>query len=215
MSNLTRALLIAALSAPLAVSAQNPPSPTDPPKAGDPSRPGDPSKPADAPSSDSPKQAKLSQKELQIMAHYHGDNLMEIELGKRASKTARTEAVKTYGEMLVKDHSDFDKQLTGLAKDMGQTIPKERPETAAARAEMAKMKQTAAKVKKLSGARFEREYLSFMVEDHHHALSNIDAQITETQNTQLADMLREVKPILQRHHDEAVELQKNKAQAMK
>jgi putative membrane protein len=210
MNNLTRVLLIAALSLPFAVSAQDAPTPTpDTPRSGDTSKPGD------APRSDTSKQAKLTANELQIMAHYHGDNIMEIELGRLAMKRGTTEGVKSYGEMLVREHGAFDKQLMAIAKQTGQTIPREKPATAAERRQLADMKKTAANIKKLKGANFDREYLRFMVEDHHHALTNIDSQVAEVSNPELADALREVKPILQRHHDQAMELQKSNAQAMK
>jgi putative membrane protein len=212
MTTLTRALLIAVLSAPLAASAQNAPTDkTDTPKSGDTTNPSQPK----SDKSDTAKKEKLTENELQIVAHYHDDNAKEIELGKLAAKRASTPAVKQYGEMLVKDHQDFDRQLTAIAKSTSQKIPKEKPTTDAEKQELDTSKKTVANIQKLRGENFDREYLRFMVEDHDRALSKIDSQISEAKNTELADVLRGVKPTLQRHADQARELEKGKAQAAK
>jgi putative membrane protein len=217
MRTLTCALLFAVLSAPAAVSAQN--TPSSPSKPGDTSRSADapkpdPGKPADT-TKDTAKKAKLTSNELQIMARYHEDNLMEVQLGTLAAKRGSSQAVKSYGQMLAREHRDFDKQLTGIANKTGQKIPKQRAATADEKKMHADMKKTAANIRKLRGASFDREYLRFMVEDHDHALSNIDTHINDAKHPELAEALRSVKPVLQRHADRARELQKSEAQAMK
>ena len=46
-----------------------------------------------------------------------------------------------------------------------------------------------------------------MADEHTRAVANIDADIAEDKNTELAAMLRDVKPILQRHGERAHEAQ--------
>jgi putative membrane protein len=159
------------------------------------------------------KKQKLTKDELQTMAHYQAVNKMEIELGKVAQKNAGSQAVKEYGAMMVKEHGNHDKQLTTVAKQTKQKIPAYKPPTEAEKQEMAMAKKHAAEIKKLSGADFDREYLRMMVEDHDRELAKIDANIAATQNTELADLLKETKPIFQKHADQARELQKSSAQA--
>ena len=60
---------------------------------------------------------------------------------------------------------------------------------------------------KLTGADFDREYLRFMADAHQRAVANIDGHIAEIKNTELAALLREVKPILERHGERAHEAQ--------
>lgn len=198
MTTLTRVLLITALSVPFSVAAQTPP--TAPTKTGGTTK-------TDTTKTDAAKKEKLSDADLQLIAHYHAVDLMEIDLGKLAAKRGTTPAVKTYGDTLVKDHSDFDKKLTALAKKTGQVIPAEKPDPAK-KEEMAAAKKRAADVQKLTGANFDREYLAFMIDDHHKAVMAIDADIAAAKNEELAAMLREVKPILQAHHDKATDTQK-------
>jgi putative membrane protein len=189
MKTLTRSLLVIALLAPFASAQTAPKTPA-----------------ADAPK-DTAKKEKLSERELQIVAHYHADNLKEINLGKVAMKQGASQAVKSHGEMLVKDHGDFDQKLVGLAKKTGQAIPAPKPETDAKKAEMAASKKRADALLKLKGAAFDAEYSKMMAEEHHKAVAEIDAHIAEAKHAELVTMLREVKPVLQRHADHAHQAQ--------
>jgi putative membrane protein len=162
---------------------------------------------------DTAKKEKLTAAELQVIAHYHAVNLLEIDLGKAAKMKGSSQAVKEYGTMLVKDHTDADKQLKDLAKKTGQTIPAEKPATDADKQEMADTKKMAAQLKTKKGADFDKMYLQMMVDGHDKELAKIDTKVGEVQNNELAEMLRGIKPTLQHHADQARELQKNNAQA--
>lgn len=159
------------------------------------------------------KKEKLTANELQVVAHYHAVNLMEVDLGKAAMKQGSSQAVKSYGEMLVKEHGDSDKKLLALAKATKQTVPAEKPATDAEKQEKADQKKQAMALKKLKGADFDKQYLQMMVDGHDKELSKIDTKIAEVQNSELADLLRATKPVLQHHADQARELQQNNAQA--
>jgi putative membrane protein len=176
----------------------------------------DTAKPADTAKTTAPKTkpAKLKQQELQVMAHYHAVNQLEIDLGKAAAKKATSDAVKTYGTMLVKDHQDADNELLTLAKKTGQMIPREKPADDAEKKEMADDKAAAAKLKTLKGADFEREYLRMMVQGHEKELAKIDTNIAKAENAELIDSLKAKKPVLQHHADEARSLQKAEPTSM-
>jgi putative membrane protein len=158
---------------------------------------------------------KLTAAELQVMAHYHAVNLMEIDLGTFAKKRGTTQAIKSYGDMLVKEHRDSDAKLRALAKNTGQMIPREKPATDADKQEAANQKKEAAALKKLTGAAFDREYLRMMVDGHDKELAKIDTNVGEVTHSELADLLRATKPVLQHHADEARSLQKTNASAMR
>lgn len=161
------------------------------------------------------KRAKLTRSELQVMGHYRDVNRLEIDLGKLAASRGGTQAVKSYGEMLVEEHTDSDKKLAALAKETGQTIPQEKMKTEAEKAEKAAQKKHVAALKQLQGADFDREYLRMMVEGHDKELATIDQRMAEVHNAQLLDLLSATKPMLQHHADEARALQKNGPQAMR
>jgi putative membrane protein len=156
---------------------------------------------------------KLTADEVKIVAHLHHVNVMEIDMGKQA-KVKGTAAVKRYGEMLIKDHSTADKELTALAKKKGVAkIPADTPATETEKAEMKQQMADMAALKKMKGADFDREYLRLMVEGHEKELAKSDVFISTAQDADLKTMIEARKTSLQRHADAAKELQKGNAQA--
>lgn len=159
------------------------------------------------------KPTKLSAADLQVVAHYHALNVMEVDLGKTALKRG-TVAIKSYAQMLVKDHGDSDVKLKALAKKTGQLIPREKL-TDAEKKELADTKKQAAALKKLRGSAFDREYLRMMVDGHEKELAKADAKLAAIEHSELADMMKNKKETLQHHADGARELQKSNAAAMR
>jgi putative membrane protein len=160
-------------------------------------------------------QTKLTDAELQIIAHYHNVNLLEIDLGKTAKLRAKTAAVKDYGTMLVKEHGDSDKKLQAMVRKTNQRIPMEKTTTEAEKQDKSQQKLDVASLKKLRGNAFDNKFLSMMVDGHEKELAKIDANINTVTNSDLADNLRNMKPVLQMHADKARDLQKSEPQAMK
>jgi len=155
------------------------------------------------------KSAKLSDGDSKIIAHLHHVNQMEIDLGKAAQKTG-TASVKNYGSNLVTDHQMADKDLTAFAKSHKlATIPADKPESDADKQEAKEMATQAAHLKMLKGADFDREFLSMMATGHDKELAKIDVSMGAATDPDLQSMLKAVKPVLQRHADQARDLQKN------
>ncbi|HEU0035123.1 MAG TPA: DUF4142 domain-containing protein [Kofleriaceae bacterium] len=156
---------------------------------------------------------KLVEAEVKIVAHLHHVNLMEIDMGKMAQKSG-TAAVKRYGEMLVKDHTTADKELTAMAKKKGVAkIPADVPQTDSEKAEHKEQMDGMAALKKLKGADFDREYLRMMVDGHEKELAKSDPFIAQATDSDLKATLESRKTTLKRHADAARELQKGNAQA--
>jgi putative membrane protein len=152
--------------------------------------------------------AKLSADDVKIVAHLHHLNLMEIDLGKAAQKSSNA-SVKSYGDTLVTDHGSADKDLMAFAKAHKlNMIPAEKPQTDAERQEKKEMAAAMARVKALRGAEFDREFLNMALTDHEKELTKIDTAIGSASNPDLQALLRDYKPVLQRHADQARNLQK-------
>jgi putative membrane protein len=169
--------------------------------------------PADNTKSDTTKSdtasAKLSDSDAKIVAHLHHVNQMEIDLGKAAQKSG-TAGVKTYGETLVTDHQSADKDLTSFAKTHKlATIPADKPMTDADKQEDKEMQSQVTKLKSLKGAEFDREFLNMMAAGHDKELAKIDVAMGAATDPDLQSMLKATKPVLQRHADQARDLQKN------
>ena len=90
-------------------------------------------------------------------------NMAEVEVGKLASKKAQNPRVKSYAEMLVKDHSAA---LTKLQKMHTAKVDLS-----------AEHQQLKTKLNGLSGAQFDREYMDAMVSGHREAVGLFEQQI--------------------------------------
>jgi putative membrane protein len=204
MKTISRAMVMAVLTLSFAASADDTATKTT-----------EPAKPTvTKPATEKPAKAeKLKPQELQVMAHYHAVNKMEIDLGNAAAKKATRTEVKDYGKMLVEEHGKADKELLALAKKSGQVIPAEKPADATEKKEMADQKADATKLKTLKGADFEREYLRMMVQGHQKELDKLDANIAKAENADLVQSLKDKKAVLEHHRDEAKKLQESQPTA--
>lgn len=153
--------------------------------------------------------AKLESDDLKIVAHFNHVNMMEIDMGKLAQKQG-TAKVKKYGAMLVKDHTAANKQVKAFAKKNGVAkIPDEVPATEAEKTAHDETMAAMTKMKTLKGAEFDREFLTMAIAEHDKAVARIDTSVAMVKNPDLTTLLNNLKPTLQRHADEARELQKS------
>src|SRR5262249_34261794 len=130
--------------------------------------------------------AKLSDSDSKIVSHFHGVNQMEIDLGKVAQQRG-TAKVKQYAMMIVRDHQKADKALTAFAKKRGMsTIP---TDPTMSEADHKDMMDSAAKLKAMKGADFDREYLNMMVMGHDKELAKIDSEISGATDKDLGKLL--------------------------
>jgi putative membrane protein len=96
--------------------------------------------------------------------------LAEVQLGKMASEHASSPDIKAFGQMMVKDHSRANTELTRIATQLGITPPKQLD---------AKHKELADKLSKLKGAEFDREYMNAMVEGHQEVANKLKSRAAE------------------------------------
>jgi predicted outer membrane protein len=73
----------------------------------------------------------------------------------------------------------------------------------------------AAHVKTLKGEAFDKAFLNMAVEDHEKVLAKVDTLSGSTESPELQTYLKDLKPALQKHADQARDLQKGEPQAMK
>jgi predicted outer membrane protein len=92
--------------------------------------------------------------------------MTEVELGKMASERASNADVKAFGQMMVKDHSAAGKELAQVASQMQVKQPSQLDE---------KHKALSAKLSKLQGAEFDREYMAAMVKGHEEVAAKVRA----------------------------------------
>jgi putative membrane protein len=80
----------------------------------------------------------------------------EVELGRLAQSKASSEVVKQFGQRMVEDHGNANKELMELAANKGVKLDDKAP----------KKNAVMDRLSKLQGAAFDREYVKEMVKDH-------------------------------------------------
>jgi putative membrane protein len=128
-------------------------------------------------------------------------NLAEVQMGKLAQDKGQSDAVKSFGQMLVTDHSDANQKATAVANQIGVTPPTE---------PNAKQKAMYDKLSKLSGPAFDRQFATEMVQDHKQDISKFQ-QETKKQNDPVGDFARQTLPTLQKHLQQAEALTNKKS----
>ena len=123
-------------------------------------------------------------------------NLAEVSLGKLAQDKGNGDGVRSFGQMLVTDHSSANEKAIAVAKDIGVQPPTE-PSKA--------QKATYDKLSKLSGAAFDREFIKHMVDDHKKDIREFQAA-SKLKDERVRSFAQETLPTLQKHLDRAQSL---------
>jgi putative membrane protein len=126
--------------------------------------------------------------------------LAEVELGQLAAERGQSDAVKNFGEHMVKDHSDANSKLKSIAEEKELSLP----ET------LAKEHQNAvAQLKKLSGDKFDKAFMTQMVADHKKAVSLFRDQAKKGKDEDLTNLAKNTLPTLEEHLNKAQDIKKS------
>lgn len=118
-----------------------------------------------------------------------GDN-SEVTLGSIAAKRGASAEVRAFGSMMVKDHGMAKGEVATLAKKMG--VPTTEALTPEATAERTKLM-------KLSGTAFDREFASYMVNDHREDIAKFEAEAESSDGAAVTALAAKTLPTLKRH----------------
>ena len=122
----------------------------------------------------------------------HHINQVEIQLGRLAQQNAMSQDVKSYGEMLVRDHTAADERLMSYAQQKGFRLSEPKPMNDIERRALDAERASLEKFRVLKGQPFDASFLAHMVGDHDMALGKV---MTAQQNVTDAA----VSPVLQQH----------------
>jgi putative membrane protein len=137
-------------------------------------------------------QEKASQKFLKEAIE---GNLAEVQMGQLAQKNGNNDGVRSFGQVLEKDHSEANQKATAAASSLGVTPPT---------APNSKQKAAYERMSKLSGANFDREFVKHMVEDHKKDIK--DYEKASKQGDAAGTYAKEALPTLRKHLDNAQSL---------
>lgn len=116
--------------------------------------------------------------------------MAEVQLGQLAKDHASSDAVKTFGQHMVDDHSKANDELKGLAAKKNVTLPTDVD---------AKDKAVMDRLSKLNGAAFDRAYMRDMVADHRKDIAEFQKESNGGRDPEVKEWASKTLPTLQSH----------------
>ncbi|HEX8702318.1 MAG TPA: DUF4142 domain-containing protein [Myxococcaceae bacterium] len=145
--------------------------------------------------------------EKAFLERLHHINQMEIQLGQVAQKNGQSQDVKSYGEMLVKDHTAMDQKVMAYAQSKGHKLANTpKPLNEVERKAMAAEKAAADKLQSLTGMAFDSCFLAHMVGDHDAALGKVMAAQQSFTEGEVATLLQDTSRSVTAHRQQAYSL---------
>jgi putative membrane protein len=139
-----------------------------------------------------------------VMQKVHQANQQELEMAQMALDKAQSPRVKAYAKKLVSDHTAADKQLLAYADK--KKIDRSELQVASTPTEAAKAGDPHAKLNTSSGAEFDRDFVTVMIDEHDKAIEMVKTAKGTVSDKQLAKMLSAMLPKLERHKKMAQDL---------
>jgi putative membrane protein len=142
-----------------------------------------------------------SEGDREFVAKAAADGAAEVELGRLAAKKASSPAVRQYGEQMARDHTRAGEELKKYAAAAGITASA-MPDAAQSRVK--------ARLEKLSGTKFDEEYIRLMRENHRMAVDLFKSQSQNGTDPGLKKFAAATLPALESHKKMADDLQGKK-----
>jgi putative membrane protein len=116
--------------------------------------------------------------------------MAEVKLGQLAQQNGSSEAVRSFGQQMVTDHSKTGDDLKNVAQKEGTTLP----------VDISKEDQdTYDQLSQLHGAQFDKEYAQDMVKDHQKDIADFQKEASSGKNPSLKDFASRTLPTLKNH----------------
>jgi putative membrane protein len=131
-------------------------------------------------------------------------NQVDIDAGKLAKSKSKNKEVDKFAQQMITDHTGVNKQAVALATKL-----KVKPEENDTSKSLKKGgDENLAKLKKLKGKEFDKEYVDHEVAYHQAVLDAIDKTLVPSaKNAELKGLIEKVRPAIAAHLDHAKHLQ--------
>ncbi|HYI00772.1 DUF4142 domain-containing protein [Hyalangium sp.] len=144
--------------------------------------------------------------ERAMLERLHHVNQMEIQLGRLAQQNGMSQDVKSYGDMLVKDHTAADQKLMTYAQQKGHKLAEPKPLNDVERRSMAAHKANMEKLQVLKGQPFDSCFLASMVGDHDEVLGKLMAAQQNVTDAAVTPLLQQHAQAVTQHRQQAYTL---------
>jgi len=133
---------------------------------------------------------KVDESDAKFAVEAANGGMAEVVLGKLASEKAANKKVKDFGAMMVTDHSKADDELKALAHKLNITLPD------SISSDESKTRDDLAKK---SGADFDKDYVSNMVDDHKKDVKAFEDAAKNCKDSDLKAFANKTLPTLKMH----------------
>jgi putative membrane protein len=116
--------------------------------------------------------------------------LAEVSLGQLAMKNANAPQVRQFGQQMVTDHMQANRELQAIARQQNLILP-DKPDAASHAKEQ--------KLQTSTGAAFDKAYASDMVQDHQQDIADFQQEATSGQDPALKAYAQKYLPVLKQH----------------
>ncbi len=121
----------------------------------------------------------------------------EIQLGQLAQQKASNPAVKSFGQRMIKDHSDAADKLKNVAQSQHISLPVELdPEH----------KDKVEALSRLSGSQFDQAYMQLMVQEHTKDVNEFKNEAGNAHDDSVKQFATATLPVLESHLNEAKQI---------
>lgn len=141
--------------------------------------------------------AMMSKEDKEFMTKAANGGMFEVTLGAEAARKAMNADVKAFANRMVTDHGKVNDELKQLAAKKGVTLPTELDK---------KHKDKIAELSKASGAKFDKDYIELMVEDHEKDVKDFKDAAKDAKDPDLRGWAAKTVPTLDEHLNLAKEI---------
>ncbi len=139
----------------------------------------------------------ISDETQKFMEEAATGGMMEVQLGEMAQQKAGAQEVKDFGEMMVNDHSKANEELKSIAQGKSVTLPGQLTP---------KQQREVEKLSKLSGDKFDDEYMKMMVKDHEKDVEAFEKASQNLPDEAVQEFAAKTLPTLKEHLQKAEDI---------
>jgi putative membrane protein len=132
----------------------------------------------------------LASSDRRFMEEAARGGMAEVEMGKLAAQKAQSPDVKQFGERMVQDHTKANQQLMQIAQSKGMTPPAELD---------GRHKRLIDKLSKMEPAKFDREYMEEMTDDHKKDVKAFREASKDAKDPDVKSFAATTLPVLEEH----------------
>lgn len=141
---------------------------------------------------------------VRILSILHQKDQEEVVMGALAQRRGQSQEARSYGDMLVKDHSKHGTEVANLAADIGlplwgeAEIQQDNERTGGMAPD-----RTASALESIEDARFDREFGKAMLEGHNTVIAVLEQARPRLVDAKVRELVDRTLPALRRHADAA------------